>query len=106
LQVIVRMESFCKYECSCNHRTPPAGEGPLITRLSVRDGWYARRRAPPQQSIMPDQHYDNLMIGSGIVGLSTAMHVLRLLPDSRLLVVEKEENIAQHQSGHNSGVIH
>src|SRR5438552_3961553 len=55
---------------------------------------------------MPDQHYDILIIGAGIVGLSTAMHVLRLLPDSRLLVVEKEENIAQHQSGHNSGVIH
>src|SRR5439155_12687164 len=74
--------------------------------LSVRDGWYTRGPAPPQQSIMPDQHHDILIIGAGIVGLSTAMHVLRLLPDSRLLVVEKEENIAQHQSGHNSGVIH
>jgi (S)-2-hydroxyglutarate dehydrogenase len=55
---------------------------------------------------MPDQSYDIVIIGGGIVGLSTAMHATRMLPQLRLLLVEKEDAVARHQSGHNSGVIH
>ncbi len=40
------------------------------------------------------------------MGLSTAMHATRLFPQLRLLLVEKEDGVARHQSGHNSGVIH
>ena len=40
------------------------------------------------------------------MGLSTAMHCTRLFPHLRLLLVEKEDGVARHQSGHNSGVIH
>jgi (S)-2-hydroxyglutarate dehydrogenase len=55
---------------------------------------------------MRDQHFDVVVIGGGIVGLSTAMQVCRAFPKLRLLLVEKEDRVARHQSGHNSGVIH
>ncbi len=55
---------------------------------------------------MPDAKVDVVVVGGGIVGLSTAMHITSLLPQLRVLVLEKEEAVARHQSGHNSGVIH
>jgi L-2-hydroxyglutarate oxidase len=57
-------------------------------------------------AVMPDQQFDVIIIGGGIVGLATAMHVTRLYPKLRLLLVEKEDGVGRHQSGHNSGVIH
>ncbi|MBA2442624.1 MAG: L-2-hydroxyglutarate oxidase, partial [Rubrobacter sp.] len=50
--------------------------------------------------------YDYAVIGGGIVGLSTARALLRRRPDAELLLLEKEEGWGQHQTGHNSGVIH
>jgi len=55
---------------------------------------------------MPDAKVDVVVVGGGIVGLSTAMHITSPLPQLRVLVLEKEEAVARHQSGHNSGVIH
>lgn len=50
--------------------------------------------------------YDIVVIGGGIVGLSVAMEITQRLPRLQILVVEKESRLAQHQTGHNSGVIH
>lgn len=50
--------------------------------------------------------YDFTIIGGGILGLSTAMQLIKARPDSRVLLVEKEDGPAKHQTGRNSGVIH
>ncbi|RUR52978.1 L-2-hydroxyglutarate oxidase [Vreelandella populi] len=50
--------------------------------------------------------WDFIIIGGGILGMSTAMQLQQTYPDKRLLVLEKESGPAQHQTGHNSGVIH
>lgn len=49
---------------------------------------------------------DLIVIGGGIVGLSTAMQALEQYPGLSVIVLEKESRIATHQTGHNSGVIH
>jgi (S)-2-hydroxyglutarate dehydrogenase len=50
--------------------------------------------------------FDFAVVGGGIVGLSSAVALGRHHPGARVLVVEKEPALAQHQTGHNSGVIH
>jgi L-2-hydroxyglutarate oxidase len=45
-----------------------------------------------------------VVIGGGIVGLSTAMAVSQGVPPARPLLLEKEPGLAAHQTGHNSGV--
>jgi L-2-hydroxyglutarate oxidase len=55
---------------------------------------------------MTDARFDVIVIGGGVVGLGTALAFTRRFPRLRLLVVEKEDGVARHQSGHNSGVIH
>lgn len=50
--------------------------------------------------------YDYCVIGGGIVGLAAAMDLLRKRPGASLILLEKEDRLAAHQTGHNSGVIH
>lgn len=50
--------------------------------------------------------YDITIVGGGIIGLATARELLLRFPALKLAVVEKEAAWHQHQSGHNSGVIH
>src|SRR5213083_3804989 len=53
-----------------------------------------------------DDSYDVAIIGGGIVSLATARALGERAPRARLAIVEKEAKLAQHQTGHNSGVIH
>ncbi|WP_293132074.1 L-2-hydroxyglutarate oxidase [Moritella sp.] len=56
---------------------------------------------------IPDNSvYDYIIIGGGIVGVSTAWQLQQREPDKRILLIEKEGKLSQHQTGHNSGVIH
>jgi (S)-2-hydroxyglutarate dehydrogenase len=50
--------------------------------------------------------YDVVVIGGGIVGLATALQLKKLNPSLRLALLEKENEVAKHQTGNNSGVIH
>jgi L-2-hydroxyglutarate oxidase len=52
------------------------------------------------------EHFDCLIIGGGIVGLSAAFAILEKRPEVRIAVLEKEPAWARHQTGRNSGVIH
>lgn len=49
---------------------------------------------------------DIIIIGAGIVGLATALTLKERRPGLKVLVLDKEDRLAMHQTGHNSGVIH
>src|SRR5689334_19483609 len=54
---------------------------------------------------MPNS-YDRVVVGAGILGLAVARELLSRRPDARIVVVDKAESVAAHQTSHNSGVIH
>lgn len=53
-----------------------------------------------------EKMYDYIVVGGGIVGVSTAWQLQSRFPDKAILLIEKETGFSQHQTGHNSGVIH
>ncbi len=55
---------------------------------------------------MSTDSYDVAIIGGGIIGLATAMRLTEESPRLKVAVVEKEDSVCLHQTGHNSGVIH
>ncbi len=55
---------------------------------------------------MTAPRWDIAVIGGGIIGLSSALHLTHLYPKTCVVVLEKEPELALHQTGHNSGVIH
>ena len=50
--------------------------------------------------------YHITIVGGGIVGLATAMHLSSCFPRYKILLLEKERKVGLHQTSHNSGVIH
>ena len=55
---------------------------------------------------MAAPEHDVVVVGAGIVGLSTALALLRARPSLAVAVVDTEDRVAAHQSSHNSGVVH
>jgi (S)-2-hydroxyglutarate dehydrogenase len=55
---------------------------------------------------MHDRQCDVAIIGAGIVGLAVGLEINRSFPALKILVLDKEREVAAHQTGHNSGVIH
>jgi (S)-2-hydroxyglutarate dehydrogenase len=53
-----------------------------------------------------EQHFDIVIIGGGIVGAATMYKLQLAFPDKSILLIEKENALADHQTGNNSGVIH
>lgn len=53
-----------------------------------------------------DDRFDVAIVGAGIVGLATGLALQQRRPRYRVVVLDKEQTVAAHQSGHNSGVIH
>lgn len=53
-----------------------------------------------------EQHFDVIIIGGGIVGAATMYKIQLAFPDKKILLLEKEKGLADHQTGNNSGVIH
>ena len=56
--------------------------------------------------IVNPRNYDVVVVGGGIVGLSTAMAIIKSYPKTKIVVLEKESGIATHQTGHNLSLIH
>ena len=50
--------------------------------------------------------YDLAVVGAGIVGLAVAREFLRRRGGAKVIVIDKQDSVAYHQTGHNSGVIH
>jgi L-2-hydroxyglutarate oxidase len=55
---------------------------------------------------MSNAIYDIAIVGGGIIGLSTAFQLQREFPHLKIIIFEKEDQLAKHQTGRNSGVIH
>src|SRR6185369_6736870 len=68
-----------------------------------RHGESSERR---QKSRMSSAPFDVAIIGAGIVGLATANAIIERNPSLRLIILETEDRVGAHQTGHNSGVIH
>jgi len=69
--------------------------------MLAADGCQQRRRYRVTQA-----DFDVAIVGAGIVGLATAMELLKRRPATRIVVLDKEDHVAAHQTGRNSGVIH
>tara|TARA_B100000446_G_scaffold94191_1_gene88344 strand:- start:4061 stop:4624 length:564 start_codon:yes stop_codon:yes gene_type:complete len=60
----------------------------------------------PPLDHLAQTHFDYVIVGGGIVGVSTALQLQQTYPHKRIIVIEKESELASHQTGHNSGVVH
>ena len=52
------------------------------------------------------KNFDVIVVGGGIVGAATFYKMQKRFPTKKILLIEKMDELADHQTGHNSGVIH
>lgn len=74
--------------------------------LAVAVGDSSEVEAAAATNTPSQKPYDVVIVGGGIVGAATALALADLVPGKRLAVLEAEDGLARHQTGHNSGVIH
>ena len=77
-----------------------------MSRISILRSSIRRRTGDPRQEITLNERQDLIVVGGGIVGLATAYRYLQKFPGRSLTLIEKETEVAAHQTGHNSGVLH
>jgi L-2-hydroxyglutarate oxidase len=83
-----------------------AAPGPRTPETGI-ESLRAAVQAPNEDEASADMStFDLTIIGGGIVGLATAREWLRRRPDDRLVLLEKDDALARHQSTRNSGVLH
>ncbi|GFO48712.1 L-2-hydroxyglutarate dehydrogenase, mitochondrial [Plakobranchus ocellatus] len=83
--------------------------GMLLRSLSAVDSgnWNLAKFLTTSTNLDDKNHqYDLVIVGGGIVGTATAQELSTRHPQLKLAILEKETELAAHQSGHNSGVIH
>src|SRR3712207_5885520 len=80
---------------SHRHRSRPAGTVPTPA--------LQRRGRPSERRAMPVQRY--AVVGGGIIGTAVARRLLVQRPDAVVTVLEKEDRLAAHQTGRNSGAV-
>ncbi|XP_072345893.1 L-2-hydroxyglutarate dehydrogenase, mitochondrial isoform X1 [Scyliorhinus torazame] len=80
----------------------PVGFGRATSLLIKRFSWFQA------DCLVRRKHssYDVAIVGGGIVGLASARELIQRHPKLNYILLEKEKELAFHQSGHNSGVIH
>lgn len=81
------------------HETAPNERPNALRSREQADG---RPRSP----LPSTDRADIAVVGGGILGLATAYRLLERRPDLRLALLERESDLALHQTGHNSGVVH
>ena len=93
LSTLFHHQFHCSRMSMLSRRILPLSQGLLLRPLSV-------------SSVRRQSEVDICVVGGGIIGLATARELNKRHPDLKLTVVEKENELALHQSGSNSGCFH
>ena len=113
-------EPFCKCRCggqllgrpifvtmmnACRSSTVAVGKQvTLLQSLRVQAPWRLQFQTAGVSSV--SSSCDVAIVGGGIVGLAAAQELIGRRPHLKITLVEKEAELAMHQTGHNSGVVH
>ena len=113
-------EPFCKCRCggqllgrqifvtmmnACRSSTVAVGkQATLLQSPRIRAPWRLQFQTAGVSSA--SSSCDVAIVGGGIVGLAAAQELIGRKPHLKIALVEKEAELAMHQTGHNSGVVH